>query len=494
VAINHVLNNRTFYNVRLTAYTTDFSQYAYEDPFDERYSIIEGRANQPEFVFAVGGVDNYYLTRKSDTYAARFDITRQFGNSHLAKAGVEFRYNKLDFDEFFIQARRTDDFERTIPPLSSRLHNVYERDPIEADAFVQDKIEIGDLIINVGVRFDYFDARFKVPTDLRDPSNTRGAPEDEAFKDTEAKWQLSPRVGFAFPITEFSVVHASYGQFFQIPEFGRLYENPGFEVEASNFTQFLGNANIDPQSSTTYEIGLQQQIGPYFGFDITAYYRDLRNLIGTTLYSARTGGDTWGRYENTDFGRVRGFTFASTIRSNIGLTGSINYTYQSVRGNASDPRQAFFNAQQNNETTRNLLPLDWDQRHNISGDITYINDRFTGGILATFHTGYPFTPEDEQRNDITVLRNLARFSSEFILDLRAAYRMQIYGTETQLVLNARNLLNFYREDREPKITSREIQAHQQNGNTLINTLEAYRNNPLVQPAPRLIKLGLQINF
>ena len=72
--------------------------------------------------------------------------------------------------------------------------------------------------------------------------------------------------------------------------------------------------------------------------------------------------------------------------------------------------------------------------------------------------------------------------------------MQIYGTETQLVLNARNLLNFYREDREPKITSREIQAHQQNGNTLINSLEAYRNNPLVQPAPRLIKLGLQINF
>ncbi len=494
LAVNHVLNNRTFYNLRLTAYTTDFSQFVYEDPFDERYKFIEGRANQPEFVFSVGGVDNYHLNRSSTTYAARFDITRQLGNVHLAKAGVEFRYNELDFREFFIQARRVNNLERTIPPLSSRLHNMYNRQPIEAAAFIQDKIEIGDLIINVGLRFDYFDARFKVPTDLRDPSNTRGAPEDEAFTSTSPNWQVSPRIGFAFPISDYSVVHASYGQFFQIPEFSRLYENPDFQVESSNFSQFLGNAGIDPQSSTTYEIGLQQQLGEYFGFDLTAYYRDIRNLIGTTLYSARTGGDTWGRYENTDFGRVRGITLSTTIRTDIGLRGSLNYTFQSVRGNASDPRQAFFNAQQNNETTRNLLPLDWDQQHNISGNITYLRNRLTAGILSSFHTGYPFTPQDEQRNNINVLRNQARFGPEFILDLRAAYRLQIIGTETQIFMVGKNLLNFYRNDREPKITRREIQAHEDNGNTRINTLTDFRTNPIVQPAPRLISLGLQVKF
>lgn len=494
VAINHVINNSSFYNIRLTAYTTDFSQNKYEDPFDERYSVIEGRSNQPEFVFSVGGVDNYHLRRKSATYAARFDITKQFGSLHLAKAGVEFRYNELDFREFFVQARRVNNFERTIPPLSSRLHNAYNRQPMEAAAFIQDKIEYRDLIVNVGLRFDYFDAQFKVPTDLRDPSNTRGVPESEAFRNTSAKWQVSPRLGFAFPISENSVVHASYGQFFQIPEYSRLYENPDFQVESSNFSQFLGNANIEPQSSTTYEIGLQQQIGEYFGFDITAYYRDLRNLIGTTLYAARTGGDTWGRYENTDFGRVRGFTLATTVRTNIGIRGSVNYTFQSVRGNASDPRQAFFNAQQNNETTRNLLPLDWDQMHNISGNLTYLHDRFSAGLLSTFHTGYPFTPQDEQRNNINVLRNQARYSPEFILDLRAAYRLQLAGTETQLFFNARNLLNFYRDDREPKITQREIEAHQANGNTRINSLTDFRTNPAVQPAPRLVSLGLQVNF
>ncbi|MDR9415077.1 MAG: TonB-dependent receptor, partial [Gracilimonas sp.] len=260
LTVNHVLNDRTFYNLRLTAYTTDFSQYAYEDPFSEQYKFIDGRNNQPANVFSTGGVDNYYLDRTSNTYAARFDITRQFGTEHLVKAGVEFRYNDLDFEEFFIQARRVNNLERTIPPLSSRLHNKYTQSPIEAAAFIQDKIEISDLIVNVGLRFDYFDARAVVPVDLRDPGNSQGEPEEQAYRDTEVKWQVSPRIGFAFPISDNGVIHASYGQFFQIPEFSRLYENPEFEVQSSNFTQFIGNAGLDAQRSNTYEIGLQQQI------------------------------------------------------------------------------------------------------------------------------------------------------------------------------------------------------------------------------------------
>lgn len=494
LSVNHVLDSRTFYNLRLTAYTTDFTQYKYEDPFDERYKVIDGRSSQPGFVFNTGGVDNYHLERLSKTFAARFDITRQFGNEHLVKAGVEFRYNELDFKEFFIQARRVDNFERTIPPTSSNLHNVYSQSPIEAAAFIQDKIEIADLIINVGLRFDYFDARSVVPVDLRDPANTANLPENQAYKATDVKWQISPRIGFAFPITENGVIHASYGQFFQIPEFSRLYENSEFEVQSSTFTRFIGNANLDAQRSNTYEIGLQQQLSDYVGIDLTAYYRDIRELVGTTLYKARSGGDEWGRYENEDFGRVRGITLSTDIRTDIGIIGSVNYTFQSVRGNASDPRQAFFNAQNNNETTRQLLPLSWDQKHNISGSLTYLRDRLTAGMIATFHTGYPFTPEDVQRNDVIILRNQARYGSEFIMNLRAGYRVTFKDTEGQLFFSAENLLNFFREDREPKIFQNEIDNHIASGNSIINSRTDFLTNPLVQPRPRVIKIGLQFNF
>lgn len=494
VAFNHLIDNRTFYNIRLTSYSTSLRQYTYEDPYDERYQFIEERNRQPANVFSTGGVNNYHLDRGSDTYAFRFDITRQFGISHLVKAGVEYRHTDLDFTEFFVQARKVDNFERSIPPLTSRLHNRYTNRPIEMAAFLQDKIEIEDLIVNIGLRYDYFDARARIPADLRDPSNTRGLPESEAYVSSTAKWQISPRVGFAFPISENGVIHASYGQFFQIPEYSRLYENYEYEVQSSTFTQFIGNPDLDSQRSTTYEIGLQQQIGRYIGIDLTAYYRDVRELVGTRLYEARTGGDTWGRYENTDFGRVRGITLATKIASDKGLTGSVNYTFQLARGNASDPKQAFFDAQQNNEATRDLIPLSWDQQHNISGVLTYAEGRFSAGLLSFFTSGYPFTPQDIQRNNIDLLRNQARYSAEFVLNLRSSWTLEIAGAKGQLFFLGENLLNFYRQDREPKIFASEIKAHEDNGNTLINTLVDFRTNPTVQRAPRLLRVGIQLTF
>ena len=124
------------------------------------------------------------------------------------------------------------------------------------------------MIVNVGVRFDYFDAQTVVPVDLRDPYNTVSLPTAQAYKNADSKWQLSPRIGFAFPISENGVIHASYGQFFQIPDIVGYMRNPEFEVQSSNFTQYLGNPNLNPQSSTTYEIGLQQQLGEFIGIDL----------------------------------------------------------------------------------------------------------------------------------------------------------------------------------------------------------------------------------
>ncbi len=492
LTLNHVLNNRTFYNLRLTAYTTNARQYVYEDPFDERYRFIEGRNQQPSDVFNTGGVNNFHFRRKSTTWAARFDISRQMNTYHLVKTGVEFRYNDLFQREFFIQARRQTGLTREIPPIESRFHNTFTKKPYEFAAFLQDKIEVRDLIINVGVRFDYFNANSDVPTDLRDPGNTRGAPYDEAYKPASAKYQLSPRIGFAFPISASGVIHASYGQFFQIPEFSRLYENPEFEVTASNFSQYIGNADLEAQRSTTYEIGLQQELGMYTAIDLTAYYRDIRNLLGTGLYASRTGGDSWGRYENADFGSVRGISLAWSIRTDVGVRGSINYTYQSARGNGSDPKQAFFDAQSNNEAARILIPLAWDQRHNVGGSVTYQKGLFNAGLIGSYGTGYPFTPSDLQRQPLAELRNEARFEPEFVVDLRLSRNFKLNGITGQVYMFGENILDFYRQDRRPRLFIRDIEAHNLSGKNIINSLEEYRSNPAVHPSPRLVRLGFQI--
>lgn len=496
---NHVLSNRTFFNIRLTGYSTDVSQFVYEDPADERYRALYGRGIQPSNTFSTGGIDGGHTYRSSWTYAGRFDLTHQIGNTHLLKGGVEYRTNSMNLESYslVVDPRQYNDLLPHIPDVTTNRHNQYvDRRPTEAAAFIQDKIEIKDLIVNIGVRWDYFQANWKVPSDLKDPQNSlRPRPEAEAFLPTSAKMQFSPRLGFAFPITETGVIHASYGQFFQIPEFSRLYENPEFEVTLGNFNTYLGNADLDAQRSTVYEIGLQQQMGQNFVVDVTAYYRDVRSLLGTALFATYTGADTYGRYTNRDFGNVRGIATALSFRyPQMGLRGNLNYTYQSARGNGSDPQQAFFDAQGNNEATRVLIPLDWDQQHTVNVDISYASKGFSFGTIGEFISGFPFTPTDVNRKAIIELRNQARRNPEFNVDLRAGKNFNIGKTRLQAYLYAENVLDAYRTDRYARLFQSEIDAHNANGLNRINTLQEFVNNPAVHPTPRMIRAGLQFDF
>lgn len=498
VTLNHVLSNRLFYNLRLTANLTNFTQFVYEDPFDPRYRYIFGRGNQPAFMFNTGGVDNYYLDRNSGTYAVRFDITRQTGRYHLIKAGFEYRHNELNYEDFRIQVNpfTFGDFTPRIQFNDARLYRQYTRTPLEVSAYIQDKIEIRDLIINVGLRFDYFDPQADVPTDWRDPDNTlTNRPLEEAFTPASVKWQFSPRLGFAFPITANGVIYASYGQFFQIPEFQRLYENPRFAVRGGTFNTILGNADLEAQRSVLYEIGLQQQLTPFLAVDLTVYHRDIRNLLGTELFEAYSGGDSYGVYRNVDFGSVRGVTAAfSLFEPTSGLSASINYTYQSVRGNGSDPQQAFFDAQNNTEATSVLIPLAWDLRHNVAGSIAMRLQNWNIGITGEYRTGYPFTPRDIVGSSITEKRNSARYRPETYFDFRMSRVVRFGDTRAQVFIIGENILDFYRTDRYPNLRRDEIEASRASGIERVNTREDFVRNPIVQPTPRIIRAGLQFDF
>ena len=98
---------------------------------------------------------------------------------------------------------------------------------IKLSAYVQDKIELNELIINLGVRLDYFDPKGKMLSDPSDPSiynpikpsniyedsNENGVWDNGEnpvsiakrrqywFKDTNAKWKISPRFGASFPFS-----------------------------------------------------------------------------------------------------------------------------------------------------------------------------------------------------------------------------------------------------------------------------------------------------
>jgi outer membrane receptor protein involved in Fe transport len=170
-------------------------------------------------------------------------------------------------------------------------------------------MEYDIMIINAGLRFDYFDPQSHLLADLRNPRNNPDFivnPGANQYVDATPKYQFSPRLGVSFPITDQGILRFSYGHFFKIPNFENLYRNPDFIVNpGASLQQITGNPDLEPESTIMYEIGLQQVLFPNFALDLTLYYRDIRNWLGMEIINTYEG-FKYARFVNRDYANVYG--------------------------------------------------------------------------------------------------------------------------------------------------------------------------------------------
>ena len=162
---------------------------------------------------------------------------------------------------------------------------------------------------------------------------------DSISYQASAKHQLSPRLGISYPISDKGAVHISYGHFFQVPSFQYLYVNPNDRIPLTgNYPNLIGstigNADLQPQETVMYELGLQQQLTDELGINITTYYKDIRNLLSVAIH-VKNNYLKFAEYINQDYGAVNGLTVSLTKKFTDGFGGTIDYTYQVAEGNAS---------------------------------------------------------------------------------------------------------------------------------------------------------------
>ncbi|OYD16787.1 hypothetical protein CH333_02740 [candidate division WOR-3 bacterium JGI_Cruoil_03_44_89] len=513
---NHVINSKTFFELKFANSFHDYRQYIYKDSLDKRYVDPERLQDASNYAFRTGGTQMRYFCRNTTSYIGKFDITSQVTNTHQIKLGVELRKHKLFLHEFEIVPKKDEvgreihPFEPYIPPINYTNHNKYTNYPFEVAAYIQDKIEVKNMIANIGVRFDYFDPYWKIPTDPRDP-NPKDAlhpdtlnPYDPGnpirvtgepwFEDVEPRIQISPRIGIAYPITDRGVLHGSYGHFFQIPPFEYIYTDPEFEVYAAGLTSRMGNADLEPQKTVIYEIGLQQQLSDNISLDVTGFFKNIRNLLGIRIYETYIG-SKYAQYINRDYGNVRGITVALEGRYSQYLYASLDYTYQIAKGNASDPNAVFWDVLANREPEKFLVPLDWDQMHTLNGAVTIGYSQFWGvSLIGRYGTGLPYTPSHE---GIRIAReNSERKPPQYNVDLRAYYNLKLIGSNFSLFLKVYNLFDIMNEVNVYTDTGRA-------GYTLIsspgvvrgiNTLEEYLIRPDFYCAPRHVILGFSVDL
>ena len=502
----HLFSSKAFLDVLGSAFLSDYKQYVYEDPLDPRYVNPQRLQDVGANSFYTGGTQNWHFLHNTNTYTGKIDFTDQITNIHEIKTGIEYDYHTLNYQDFQTVIDATTGFIPALPVPGSFNYSIYNNHPYQLAAYFQDKIELDYLIINVGLRFDYFQPDANV---LKDPTNiaqldtlTPPYPGSFFYK-ASAKSQFSPRIGISYPITDKGAVHISYGHFFQVPPFDYLYRNPDFRIPLTGtfpatVGNIIGNADLKPQQTVMYEIGLQQEIFTNFGINITAYYKDIRNLLGTELF-VKNNFRKFAEFINTDYGAVSGFTLSFEKKFSDGFSANIDYTYQVAKGNASDPNDAFNKAQASPpvEANKFLVPLDWDRRNSLNFTFSAGEpEDYLASLVGRLGTGLPYTPS--LQNQRTGLENSDNRPDYFNVDLYLTKYLKLDGFNLSIFAKIYNLfdtateINVFGDTGRAGYTLDLTRA--QSAPRGDNTLAQFFTRPDFYSSPRQVILGAQLDF
>jgi len=393
----HTLSSKTFYEVRLNSFYTNY-HYATPD-VDDRDGDGDTEEDliwAPEDLDPTPGPrpiyrqreDNYWWVRGDDpgyrdqsswTNSIKTDLISQISKNHLLKGGLELYWNRTNVENI----------SWTLGYGIFRK-DIWELENIDFAAYIQDKLEFAGIIALIGLRLDVFNPNggetVYYPADYANPYSEYDENNVPILNDPqkpEQTIQLSPRIGISHPITEKNLLHFSYGHYFQRPDGYFLYRNYQF-LSLTKVGNFVGSPAILPEKTVAYEIGVEHLFTDDLKFTVTGYYKDINNLMNWQKYVARTLQNIeLNVYTNADYGNIKGLEFTLSRRPGRFWGGSINYTYSIAKGRSS----SFSGGSGSFTSAKHMNILSYDQTHTINANIVLRTPNKFSVSLGSF---YPF--------------------------------------------------------------------------------------------------------
>lgn len=507
LGLRYSIGQNSFANLSYS-YLNDVSEsYLYDDinatgVLDSRYAPPERSSQQGESAFNMGGNYLFSYQNKTQTHTVVADFTSQINNTVLFKTGLSARIHALDNEGYGITTNAFGEALRSDSPLDN---SSLEVSPYEAAGYSQVKLEFDDLIVNAGLRFDYFEPDYVVPIDVSQIRDERipdrnGAPGDSVLnrRSADPSFQLSPRLGIAFPISETGVMRFSAGLFFQTPRLNLLYTNNEFEGVVGSNTNY-GNAELGSERTLQFEVGLQQGLSETLALDFTLFSKDIRGLAGTEVARDRNGGYV-SRLVNLDYGTVKGATLSLSERGSSQISWTIDYTLQFASGSASDPNENFNRQVNGEDPVIKLNRLNWDRRNVLNNTITW-NSNFglTVSTINSLQTGTPYTTLRDEV--LSTIPNNEDKPIWFNSDARLYYKPLGVNQDIQLFLQINNIFDSAPDwdvynDTGLATESIELSRRLNSGSTpggLNSYTEFYISQQRIGP-PRTIKVGFSLKF
>ncbi len=355
--------------------------------------------------------------------------------------------------------------------------------PYFAAAYIQDKVELTDMIVNAGLRFDAINLDGWAFPNVSDLVVNQSNFTISNLSKTPVYTYVEPRVGFSFPASDKTVFHLQYGEFVQAPPLYSLYRGEAFTVYILQNGHYFANPvgyNIQPEKTTQYEIGFSQQFSDVSAIDITGFYKNIAGQLQTSVYNMPASlllpGNVYYAYSNGDFQNVLGVEISLHLRRIERFQADLNYTLQDSRGTNSYANGTIALLNTGSTPPSMVVPLEYAETHRGSISLDYRWGKNDGGpileqlgfnLLFTFNSGHPYTLSTgsggQQGPDLGAILNDAdartRFPVEPInnsvtpwayeLDFRidksfsiGSFNINIYAY-VQNLLNTQNVTNVY---------------------------------------------------
>jgi hypothetical protein len=321
------------------------------------------------------------------TYSLKFDFSSQLDNHHLLKSGLMWNANHVIENRWAAYPRTLDAHGELIgyagTHFEERFHN--------GGAYVQDKIEYPSLVINLGVRYDFYYIVGDQPDVLANPNrpDLYGAFMRDTFIDAlptisrrvPVKWAISPRFGIAHPITEDTKLYFNYGHFTQIPTTHELYWLRYGNIGSGGRLEFVGNPFLPLPKTISYEVGFEHDFGDIGRMTLSGYYKDARNQPQFVEYNNGNPNTEFFSYEDESYWTQKGFELQFFRRNDRWIKGFVNLSW--------------FLTTYGIDGTTNIRPDDLDlQNLNIAAQARTLS-RLTFDPIIKAKAGIYFsTPED----------------------------------------------------------------------------------------------------
>jgi hypothetical protein len=369
-----------------------------------------------------------YSNRITTAYNLKADITSKKWQNHQFRTGIQFIYNDLNENQINFPGRKRRLADGTLVQGGSA--NTFHNFNPEASYYVQDKWAYQGMIVNGGVRIDFFTPGNNTEILIHSSEINQNV--------DKYKFQISPRLGFAFPITDRDKFHFHYGRFTQWPSRNYLFRTQDLLFGSG----VLGNPDLDEELTVSYQAGVSHQFNETIAAHFVVFNKDIFGLISSTRVLDEELGRQGYRYINRTYASSRGLEVSIEKMRNRYVGGEISYTYSYADGVASDAEFGV-SAEGLTHLPTQEMPLDWDQRHTLNVTMSLQDQNKWGAtVVYSYSSGLPWTPYDRfARRQDPLWENSRRLPTSHIINIQGRKMFSIYGQELMLFFEGRNLLD-----------------------------------------------------